>query len=83
MCINFCSRFPTFLGCFLSPLSGSFVISFSFFSFLSIFCLISDFNKDTVTRYLDWLLKNHFDFRGLIEKGLAIEVNENNNPYKE
>ena len=31
---------------------------------------------------LDWLLKHHFDYRGLIEKGLAIEVTEENNPYK-
>ena len=31
---------------------------------------------------IDWLLKNHFDYRGLIEKGLAIEVNKENNPYK-
>ena len=31
---------------------------------------------------IDWLLKNHFDFRGLIPKGLAIEVTEENNPYK-
>jgi hypothetical protein len=28
-----------------------------------------------------WLLQNHFDFRGLILKGLAIEVTEKNNPY--
>ena len=32
---------------------------------------------------IDWLNKNHFDYRGLIEKGLAIEVTEENNPYKE
>jgi hypothetical protein len=32
---------------------------------------------------IDWLLKNHFDYRGLIEKGLAIEVTKENNPYKE
>lgn len=31
----------------------------------------------------DWLLKNHFDFRGLIPKDLAIEVTESNNPYKD
>lgn len=31
---------------------------------------------------IDWLNTHHFDYRGLIEKGLAIEVNENNNPYK-
>lgn len=29
----------------------------------------------------DWLNKNHFDYRGLIEKGLAIAVTEENNPY--
>lgn len=31
----------------------------------------------------DWLNTHHFDYRGLIEKGLAIEVTEENNPYKE
>ena len=31
---------------------------------------------------IDWLNKNHFDYRGLIPKGLAIEVSEENNPYK-
>ena len=31
----------------------------------------------------DWLNAHHFDYRGLIEKGLAIKVTENNNPYKE
>ena len=31
---------------------------------------------------IDWLNANHFDYRGLINKGLAIEVTEENNPYK-
>lgn len=31
---------------------------------------------------LDWLNAQHFDYRGLIEKGLAIAVTEENNPYK-
>lgn len=31
---------------------------------------------------VDWLNKNHFDYRGLIPKDLAIEVTEENNPYK-
>ncbi len=31
----------------------------------------------------DWLNSHHFDYRGLIEKGLAIEVTEDNNPYKD
>ena len=30
----------------------------------------------------DYLNAHHFDYRGLIEKGLAIEVTEENNPYK-
>ena len=30
----------------------------------------------------DWLNAHHFDYRGLIEKGLAIEVTKENNPYK-
>ena len=47
---------------------------------------------DTMTRgytvhqqatLFDWLNTHHFDYRGLIEKGLAIEVTKDNNPYKE
>ncbi len=33
--------------------------------------------------FIDWLNKHYFDYRGLIEKGLAIAVTEENNPYKE
>ena len=41
-------------------------------------------NDGNVCRYsdaMDWLNAHHFDYRGLIEKGLAIEVTEENNPY--
>lgn len=31
---------------------------------------------------VNWLNAHHFDYRGLIEKGLAIAVTEENNPYK-
>jgi len=31
---------------------------------------------------LYWLLEHHFDFMGLIPKGLAIEVTKENNPYE-
>lgn len=31
---------------------------------------------------IDWLNRNMFDYRGLIEKGLAIKVTAENNPYK-
>lgn len=40
-------------------------------------------SEPEIPSYIDWLLKNHFDFRGLIPKGLAIAVTEENNPYKE
>lgn len=30
---------------------------------------------------IDWLNAHHFDYRGLIEKGLAIAVAKDNNPY--
>ena len=35
-----------------------------------------------INNYIDWLNAHHFDYRGLIEKGLAIAVTEENNPYK-
>ena len=31
---------------------------------------------------IDWLNMNMFDYRGLIPKGFAIAVSEQNNPYK-
>ena len=33
-------------------------------------------------KQIDWLLKNHFDFMGLIPMELAIGVTEENNPYE-
>jgi hypothetical protein len=34
-------------------------------------------------RIFDWLNAHHFDYRGLVPKGLAIAVTKDNNPYKE
>lgn len=31
---------------------------------------------------IDWLNAHHFDYQSLIPKGLAIEVNKENNPYE-
>lgn len=31
---------------------------------------------ETSQQVIDWLLKHHFDYRGLIEKGLALEAKE-------
>lgn len=36
-----------------------------------------------IANFIGWLNAHHFDYRGLIEKGLAIAVTEENNPYKE
>lgn len=44
-------------------------------------------NKNTIVEThsysIDWLNAHHFDYRNLIERGLAIAVTEENNPYKE
>ncbi len=44
-----------------------------------------EFSNTEIVGYsnYDWLNAHHFDYRGLIEKGLAIEVTEDNNPYKD
>lgn len=38
--------------------------------------------EDDIDSYIDWLNAHHFDYRGLIEKRLAIAVTEKNNPYE-
>lgn len=35
-----------------------------------------------IAEAIDYLYSIHVDFRGLLKKGLAIEVTEENNPYK-
>ena len=42
-------------------------------------------NAFSFPRYsgIDWLNAHHFDYRGLIPKGLAIEVTDKNSLYKE
>lgn len=44
-------------------------------------CENTDYMPHSCMEYVDWLNEHHFDYRGLIEKGLAIEVTEKNNPY--
>ena len=34
------------------------------------------------TESIDWLNAHHFDYRGLIEKNLALDCTKENNPYK-
>ena len=35
---------------------------------------IDEVQRKDCAAYIDWLNKHHFDYRGLIEKGLAIEA---------
>ena len=42
---------------------------------------VVDIDEDSFKLY-DWLNAHHFDYRGLILKGLAIAVTEENNPYE-
>jgi len=44
---------------------------------------LSEVPSYVVILVFDWLNAHYFDYRGLIEKGLAIAVTEENNPYKE
>lgn len=39
-------------------------------------------SSNGAANFVDWLNKKMFDYRGLIEKGLAIAVTEEYNPYK-
>ena len=43
----------------------------------------NSFYIDNLLNGIDWLNAHHFDYHGLIERGLAIEVTEENNPYKD
>lgn len=43
---------------------------------------VDEVQRKDCAAYIDWLNKYHFDYRELIERGLAIEVTEENNPYK-
>lgn len=53
----------------------------------SLWDLQDEYSTDLDIQYkidlFDWLNKNNFDFRGLIPSGHAIEVTEDNNPYKD
>lgn len=42
-----------------------------------------DYAHIPASERIDWLNAHYFDYRGLIDKSLAIEVTEENNPYKE
>lgn len=62
------------------------------FPWVNNFGVISSYNEcegfieithDDFSRIIDWLNAHHFDYRGLISKDLAIEVTEENNPYKD
>ena len=41
------------------------------------------FYLENLSDVIDYYNSNHIDYRGFIEKGLAVEVTEENNPYKD
>lgn len=44
--------------------------------YYDVFCLepYMGIDEETASNFIDWLNKNMFDYRGLIEKGLALEA---------
>lgn len=43
--------------------------------YLENFCFNNiNFSNENIEAYIDWLNKNHFDYRGLIEKSLALDA---------
>ena len=44
---------------------------------------LSEVPSAVVIKVFDWLNRYHFDYRNLIQIGLAIAVTKENNPYKE
>lgn len=51
------------------------------------FAWIDDYGRlasynENIPKYIDWLNKKMFDYRGLIPMGLAIAVTRENNPYE-
>ena len=44
---------------------------------------LSEVPSVVVIKVFDWLNRYHFDYRNLIQIGLAIAVTKENNPYKE
>lgn len=44
--------------------------------------IVGRVNWETTRQEIDWLDAHYFDYTGLIDKGLAIEVTKDNNPYK-
>jgi len=43
---------------------------------------VERWDKPDLCEEYDWLNAHYFDYRGLIPKGLAIEVTKENNPYE-
>jgi hypothetical protein len=70
---------------YLRPMSSMTETEHKEYELLANRCVVSSvgFVHFEAQELIDWLNKHHFDYRGLIEKGLAIEVTKENNPYKE
>lgn len=68
----------------LSSMTEEEIIEFNNIPSTKNYTIVKDDLPWDVANYkqIDWLNAHHFDYRGLIERGLAIAVTEDNNPYK-
>jgi hypothetical protein len=84
-CINELEANKAVIKPYLRPMSSMTEEEYKEYS--KLWDLQDEFSTDADIRFktdvIDWLNAHHFDYRGLIERGLAIAVTEENNPYKE
>ena len=75
LAINMCNIASPYLP-YLIPLSSMTEEQRIEYSYLHsiIFSCFEDGLCEAIAKLHEWLNKNHFDYRGLIEKGLAIEA---------
>ena len=87
-----CATFPMFTNIinnsrlYLRPMSSMTEEELADYKSLEKQCeVLPTFTYISVSKCIifDWLNAHHFDYRGLIKKGLAIEVTKENNPYKD
>lgn len=84
-CLIHCYRNMEMVRPYLRPLSSMTTVeAIEWNKLLKTFPISAELfseNRYWLIHHSNFILSNHFDYIGLIEKGLAIAVTENNNPY--
>jgi hypothetical protein len=79
-----CFEFKDYPKPYLRPMSSMTEEEYKEYS--KLWDLQDEFSTDADIRFkidvFDWLNKHHFDYRGLIERKLAVAVTKENNPYE-